>query len=129
MKEFMLLIRNVGDGKAGLSAERHLEFVKACEVYIGKLMANGNLISAQPLQRDGAVVTGTPGAFTVGPYPEADGVLVGYYHIKADSLEDAVKIAEQNPEFAFSSNAKIEVRAIKMKEEATSFVYPQGTPA
>jgi len=36
-KEFMLYIRNAGDTKAALTADKHLEFVKKCEVYIGRL--------------------------------------------------------------------------------------------
>jgi len=125
MKEFMLIIRNIGDGKEGLSAEKHLEFVKACEVYIEKLKVNGNLISAQPLVRNGVMIAGTPGAFTEGPYAKTPEIIVGYYRIMAASLDEAIALAKQNPEFAYSNNAMIEVRPIKMKEETTSFVYPK----
>ena len=57
MKEFMFLIRNVGDGKAKLSSDEHLAFVKQCEVYIGKLKQDGKLIAAQPLIREGSVIS------------------------------------------------------------------------
>jgi len=49
MKEFMLLIRNEGDGKASLNAEQHLAFVKKCEEYINALKNENRLIAAQPL--------------------------------------------------------------------------------
>lgn len=39
MNEYMLLIRNPGDSKAGMTADEHLAFEKACEVYIGELRA------------------------------------------------------------------------------------------
>ena len=122
----MLLIRNEGDAKANLSPEKSQEFLKACEVYIGKLMKNGNIKSAQPLVRDGAMISGTPWAFKDGPYNETKEIIVGYYHILAKDLDDAISIAKENPEFAFHSHAKIEVRPIKIREESTSYDYPGG---
>jgi hypothetical protein len=126
MKEFMLLIRNEGDGKASLSPDKQQQFLKACRVYIEKLMEKGNLKSAQPLVREGKMVSGTPGAFKEGPYNETREIIVGYYHILAKDLDQAIAIAQQNPEFAFNKGAKIEVRPIKMKEESTSYSYPAG---
>lgn len=126
MKEFMLLIRNEKESKADFSPERHLEFVKACEGYIERLIKNGNLIGAQPLVRERKMRSGTPGAFKDGPYSEIKEIIVGYYHILAKEMDEAIELAKGNPEFAYTQTAKIEVRPIKIKEETTSFVYPQG---
>jgi len=126
MKEFMLLIRNGEDGKAGLSPEQQQAFLKACRVYIEDLMKKGNLKGAQPLVREGKMVSGTPGAFKDGPYNEAKEIIVGYYHILAKDLDEAVAIARRNPEFAFVRGAKIEVRPIKTTEQSTGFEYPKG---
>ena len=126
MKEFMLLIRNEKESKTNFSPGLHLEFVKACEVYIEAMIKNGNLIGAQPLVRDGKMISGTPGAFNEGSYTETNEIIVGYYHILANDIDEAVELAKGNPEFAYTQTAKIEVRPIKMKEETTSFVYPQG---
>jgi hypothetical protein len=126
MKEFMLLIRNEKESKTDFSPELHLEFVKACEVYIEAMIKNGNLIGAQPLVREGKMISGTPGAFNEGPYTETNEIIVGYYHILANDMDEAVELAKGNPEFAYTQTARIEVRPIKMKEETTSFVYPQG---
>jgi hypothetical protein len=52
-------------------------------------------------------------------------VQVGYYHIRANDMEDAIEIANANPEFEYVPSATIEVRPIKMKEEKTNFVYPK----
>lgn len=41
-------------------------------------------------------------------------------------MNDAVEIAKQNPEFAFGTTARIEVRPIKTKENTTGFVYPKN---
>src|ERR1700687_6216494 len=113
MKEFMLLIHNEGDGKAALSPEQQQEFLKSCMVYIENLMKNGNLKSAQPLAWEGKMISGTPGAFKDGPYNETKEIIVGYYHILAKDMDEAMAIAKGNPEFVFIKGAKIEVRPIK----------------
>ncbi len=122
----MLLIRNEGDHKTGFSPEQHQEFLKDCMVYIENLMKNGNLKSAQPLVREGRMISGTPGAWKDGPYNESKEIIVGYYHILAKDMDEAIAIAKGNPEFAYSNTAKIEVRPIKMREESTRFEYPKG---
>lgn len=57
MKEFMLLIRNEIDHQASWSQERHQQFLKSCETYIGKLMQDGKLKIAQPLLREGIIIS------------------------------------------------------------------------
>ena len=99
MKEFMLLIRNEIDHQASWPPERHLEFLKKCEEYIGRLTKEGKLKSAQPLVKDGTMISGTKGAWKEGPFNEAKEVIVGYYHFLAEDLADAVAIAKGNPEF------------------------------
>ena len=126
MKEFMLLIRNEANSKTNFPEEDHRVFLKACEGYIEKLSRNGNMISAQPLVREGVMVSGIPTAFNEGDYTNSQEVIVGYYHILAKDLSDAVAIAKENPEFAYTTTARVEVRPIKMKEETTAYKYPGG---
>jgi hypothetical protein len=124
MKEFMLLIRNENDSKSDFSAERDQQFLKACELYISKLVRDGKLKIAQPLVREGAMLSGFDGTWNVGAYNEKKEVIVGYYHILANDLDEAIEIAKGNPEFEFTSTARVEVRPIKTKEVTTGFVYP-----
>jgi hypothetical protein len=126
MREFMLLIHNNADSKLLFTDELEKEFLDACRVYIEKLKKNGNLVSAQPLVREGVMLSGVEGKWEKAPYRESKEVIVGYYHIMADDLDDAITIAKGNPEFAYTTTARIEVRPIKMKEEATEYVYPKG---
>ena|SRR5258708_11497883 len=125
MKEFKLLIRNQEDSKASFSPELNRQFLKACEVYIENLKKNNKLISAQPLVREGKMISGGPGEWKESPYNETNEVIVGYYHILANDLDDAIAIAKGNPEFVYTTTAKIEVRPIKIKEESTSYIYPK----
>jgi hypothetical protein len=125
MKEFMFNIRNSGDAKASLSASDHLSFIKKCEVYIDKLKAEGKLVAAQPIIREGLVVSKSSGNWTKDIIDPTKEVRVGYYHIKANDIEEAIEIAKANPEFEYVPSAKIEIHQIKTKEERTGFVYPK----
>ena len=124
MKEFMLLIRNEGDGKAAMNAEQQLAFIKKCEVYIGKLKSQGKLIAAQPLIREGVVIAKMADEWTERLVNPGREIQVGYYHILANDITEAISITKDNPEFEFVASASIEVRPIKTKEAQTAFVYP-----
>jgi len=128
MKQYMLLIHNDMNKEHGMSPEKYTEFLNAVGTYIEGLMKSGNLIGAQPLLREGAMISGKPGAFKDGPFVESKEVIVGYYHILANDLDEAIAIAKQNPEFAYKNtvNAQIQVREIKSVEEKTNFKYPSG---
>jgi hypothetical protein len=55
----------------------------------------------------------------------AESVLqVGYYHILANDIDEAVRIAMENPEFEYVPSATIEVRPVKANEDETGFTYP-----
>ena len=125
MQEFMLFIRNEIDHQESWSPERHKEFLNKCKDYIGELTKEGTLIGAQPIVRQGKIVSGTAESWKEKPFNENKEVIVGYYHIRANSIEEATEIAKRNPEFEFGTTARVEVRPIKMKEETTGFVYPK----
>jgi hypothetical protein len=125
MTEFMFLIRNIGDGKAELSPAVHKEFLQACQIYIDMLKKDGRLIAAQPLIREGTVLSKLEGAWKETPVDPNKLVQVGYYHILAKDLDEAIALAKGNPEFAYGTTASIEVRPLKMKEQSTGFVYPK----
>ncbi len=120
----MLLIRNEGDAKDSFSPDKHQQFLNECKVYIENLTKKGNLKSAQPLIREGKILSLTSGTWKNGPFNESKEVIVGYYHILANDIEEAIELAKGNPEFRYTDTARIEVRPIKMAEKSTSFVYP-----
>lgn len=124
MKEFMLYIRNEKDAKKTLTEDQHLSFIKKCETYIGILKSENRLIAAQPIVREGVVLKKTESGWTERDIVADNETQVGYYHILATDLNDAIKIAKDNPEFEYVRSATIEVRPIKTKEIETGFVYP-----
>jgi hypothetical protein len=124
MKEFMFYIRNAKDAKLSLTSEQHLAFIKQCEVYISKLKSENKLIAAQPIVREGVVLKKTDNDWSEKDITTDQETQVGYYHILANDIDEAIKIAKDNPEFEYVPSATIEVRPIKTKEKETGFVYP-----
>jgi hypothetical protein len=124
MKEFMFYIRNEKDAKKSLTDEQHLAFIKKCEVYIGKLKSENKLIAAQPIVREGVVIKKSGDEWAEKNIAADTETQVGYYHILANDIDEAIKIAKENPEFEYVPSATIEVRPIKTKEVETGFVYP-----
>jgi len=124
MNEFMLLIRNEIDHESNWSHEKHQQFLKSCENYIAKLKNDGKLKTAQPLEREGVIISSSNGKWKEIPFNENKEVQVGYYHIFARDMREAIEIAKGNPEFEYGTTARVEVRPIKIKEETTNYVYP-----
>lgn len=112
MQEFMLLVQTEGDHMIDLSPEEQQNHVQKVGAYIQNLMTEGKLKGAQPLEVEGAVVSGNKGTFHDGPYTETKEVIVGYFHIVAENLEEATAIAKANPVFE-QTKASIFIRPIK----------------
>ena len=95
----MLLVKTEGDHLTDMSPEEQQKHVAKIGNYIGRLMQEGKLKGAQPLEMAGAIVQGNNGSFKDGPYSESKEVIVGYFHILAKDLDEAIEIAKANPVF------------------------------
>jgi len=114
MKEFMLIIRTEGDHLLGLSPEEQQKHIQQVMIYMEDLMKTGKLKSAQPLEQEGVLVSGTRGKLKDGPFNETKEVIAGYFLIQAKDLNEAIQVAKNNPVFESATNARIEVRPIKV---------------
>jgi hypothetical protein len=124
MSDFMFFIRKHKGSTDTLSPAQHLDFLRSCESYIRRLKSEGKLVSAQPIEWSGSILSRTNGNWQSLPFDTGADVIGGYYHIRADSLDEAISIARENPEFQFNPETRIEVRPLKTVEAATNFVYP-----
>ena len=115
MKDYMLFIKTKGDHLVDLSPEQQQLHVQKIGKYISNLMESSKLKSAQPLDMNGAILHGNNGVFKNGPFNETAEVIVGYFHIMAENLEEAIEIAKANPMFE-DSEATIEIRPIKQMQ-------------
>jgi hypothetical protein len=125
MQEFMLLIRNDIDHQSDWSPEKYEQFLRDCEGYIVKLKQDGRLIAAQPLVKSGMIISRSDGQWNVRPMRPKGEVQVGYYHVLAKDMEEAIEMAKGNPEFDYGTHARVEVRLVQTAEPETGFVYPK----
>lgn len=116
MTEFMLLIRSEGDHLLTLPQEEQEKHLQKVMAYIEGIMKAGKLKSAQPLEMEGAIISGAKGKLKDGPFNESKEVIAGYFHILAKDLNEAIEIAKANPIFESAATARIEVRPIKVIE-------------
>jgi hypothetical protein len=116
MKEFMLLIRTEGDHLLPMSAEERQKHLETVKVYIEDLMKAGKLKSAQPLDLESVIISGTKGKLKDGPFNEAKEVIAGYFLILAKDMKEAIEIGKRNPVFDSATTARIEVRPIMIIE-------------
>lgn len=115
MQEFMIFIKTKEDHLAGLSPEQQQAQVQKIGGYMNGLMESGKLKGAQPLEANGAIIHGNKGVFKDGPFNESKEVIVGYFHIMANDINEAIEIAKANPMFEDAAGT-IEVRPIKQMD-------------
>lgn len=95
MKEFIFFIRKQSNSEQVLSAEKHTEFLKACENYIADLKQKSQLISVQPIVWDGAMISKHYDLWKEENIDITKEVIGGYYHIFATDLSEAIQIAKK----------------------------------
>lgn len=113
MKEFLLLVRPDGGHLENLTSEEKQQHLNRVMTYIDKLVAEKKLVNAQPLSKEGALVKGKQGRITDGPFIETKEEIAGYFLIMANDIQEAIKIARQNPMFQLKEGGIIEVRPIQ----------------
>ncbi|MFL5788272.1 MAG: YciI family protein [Flavisolibacter sp.] len=113
MKEFMLFVKTEGDPWQKMSPEEMQAHVQKGMNYISGLINKGIIKSAQPLAMEGEIISGEAGSLKDGPYNETKEVIAGYFHIIAENMQEAIRIAKANPIFEDGLGARIEVRPIK----------------
>jgi len=86
-------------------------------------VSEGRIGPGHRLERGGKVVSRQ--ATTDGPFAEAKEVVGGYWFIRADSLEEAARIAAENPCLAYGLIC--EVRPLDLTR-ASAYVLTNETP-
>ncbi|HEY4150840.1 MAG TPA: YciI family protein [Chitinophagaceae bacterium] len=99
MKDFLLILRTEGNVWTDLSPEQLQQHMQNGGAYIGKLMKEGKLKSANPVDKGSRVITESNGTLKDGPFNESKEVIAGYFLIQAADIDEAVGIAKANPIF------------------------------
>lgn len=96
--------------KLGLSAEQ-------IEAQMGKWFAWGDkmgkagiLLGGDALTPIGKTISGPDRIITDSPSAESKEIIGGYYRVKVDTMEEAIKVAEDYPDYEYGGS--VEVREI-----------------
>jgi hypothetical protein len=110
MQKFMLLFRNVsGDGQYITTPEDMQEDMPRWQEWIGGIAQQGNLVSTEPIEYTGAVVSNH--GVSSEPYKEVKELVAGYLICKAGDIHEAVELSKTCPILKYP-HGSVEVRAI-----------------
>ena len=105
----MMIFRNEKNNNPKPSPEQMQAMVKQWQDWIGGIAAQGKFVGTNALGFEGKTVD-SKGVITDGPYAELKEIVGGYIIVKADSLEDAVKLSDGCPTLLIGG--KVEVRNV-----------------
>ncbi|MFT6811030.1 MAG: hypothetical protein ACI9J3_003855 [Parvicellaceae bacterium] len=88
-----------------------LNYFEVVSWFIKKMIREGKMRAAQPLEMAGKVLSYENGSFIDGPFNDTKEVISGYYHIIAEGLSEALEIAKADLRFE-DGKWRIEIRPI-----------------
>lgn len=119
--EFLVISR--GQWDEGLSPEEIQRAIDEFYVWHDRLVREGKMRAGQRLAREGKIVSKR--MVTDGPFSETKEVIGGYWFILASSLEEAAKLAAENP--CLACGLINEIRPID-PVRASAFAVTSETP-
>lgn len=94
-----------------LSAEDIQNVIDQSKAWYQQLVSAGKVKASQALARDGATISGkTARVISDGPFAETKEAIGGYLLLEANSLEEVIAIARENP--AVRHGTTIEIRPL-----------------
>lgn len=108
--EYLLLFRGA-DWYNNLSPEELQQAMNRFKAWFDGLGEKGILKGAQPLVREGKIVSGKHGRVVAdGPFAESKEAIGGYFLLAVNSLDEAVAVAKSCPSLEYGT--QIEVRPV-----------------
>jgi hypothetical protein len=118
------LVISRGQWDKDIPSEEIQKAIDQFYLWLVRLVDEGKMKTGQRLGTGGKTVL-RKGVITDGPFGEAKEVVGGYWFILAHSLEEAAKIAAENP--CLKCGLFYEIRPID-PEQATAFTVTNETP-
>ena len=108
--EYMLLFRGTRWDK-NLSPEEIQTVMNQWNAWFDRLIQQGKIKSAHPLEHEGKIVSGKKGRSVAdGPFAESKEAIGGYFLIQVDGPDEALAIAKKCP--ALEYGVTVEVRPV-----------------
>jgi hypothetical protein len=99
------------DWDKNLSPEELQRVTGQFMAWFERLTREGKAIGGAPLENEGKIVSGSRGrSVSDGPFAESKEAIGGYFMLDVESMEEAIKIAQQCPILEYG--AKVEVRPV-----------------
>jgi hypothetical protein len=117
MKEFMMLFRGAEQAVDTRSADEQQANMARWQDWIGGIAAQGKFIATGRLAFEGKTLQAN-GVVTDGPYAETKEILGGYLLVKANTIDEAIQLAEGCP--ALLNGGRVEVRAMAVLPQMNS---------
>ena len=109
MKNFMMIFRTEKSDRPAPSPEEMQAMVKVWQDWIGGIASQGKFVATDALGFEGKTVHADQ-TITDGPYAEVKEIVGGYIIVKAENIDEAVKLSEGCPTLAIGG--KVEIRDV-----------------
>lgn len=109
MKEFMMLFRSEERTEREfeqLTPEQMQAQIQLWQDWIGGIAAQGKFVATNALGTEGKIVKAN-NVITDGPYIEMKEMVGGYIIVKADDIDDAVRLSEGCPTLSVGGNVEV----------------------
>ncbi len=118
MKEYILLFRGGYERIVDQSPEEFLANMEQWKKWLSDLSKAGKVVTAQPLIPAGKHVVGKEKTVLDGPFAEGKEILGGYLICKADTYDEAVRVANGCP--VLEIGGIVEIREVARMEDLTA---------
>jgi hypothetical protein len=127
MKEFMMIFRNERkEGAETPSAQQMQAVLMQWQQWIKEIASEGKFGGTNRLLSEGKTLKPN-NVVTDGPFIEAKEMVGGYLIVKANSLEEAVKIAKSCPNLIYGGDVEVRsVMSIDGDPSSDKFLQPKN---
>ncbi|MCC7501781.1 MAG: hypothetical protein IT229_04585 [Flavobacteriales bacterium] len=109
MSKYLFLFRGGMDMRAATPDALQASMMK-WKQWMDELVKNGKMLSGEPLDGPGKVLTGTAKKITDGPFAEGKEVVGGYMMIEASGMDEALELSKGCP--VLDHEGSVEVRPV-----------------
>ena len=107
MKKFMLIFMGPPYESLGFSPEEMQGRMMKWKEWTGEIIEKGIFVDGQGLLDNAKTLRGSKDAIFDGPYADTKETVGGYYVINANSIDEAVEVAKDFPDFDLGGGVEV----------------------
>ena len=114
MKDYMMIFLGADYSEIGLSPEEMQERMGKWFAWNEKMRSQGIVKHGEALHAGGKRISGQDRIVTDGPFVESKELIGGYYVIQAESIDTAMEVAQDFPDYDLGGT--VEIREVMVFE-------------